>query len=1099
MSKFVNLHVHSHYSLLDGLARIEGLVKKAKDFGMPAVALTDHGYLYGAIEFYQRAKKAGIKPIIGLETYVTSRGRFKKASKEDDERFHLTLLAKNKTGYTNLMKLATLANLEGYYYRPRVDLELLKEYHEGIIALSGCMSGQIARAILSGGNAEKALERYKDIFEDDFYLEVQHHPNLPEQETVNNGLYALSTKYSIPLVATGDSHYLDSQDADAHDVLLCLQTKKEKSDQNRMCMLGEDFSFNDGSRLRAAFADHPQAIENTVKIAEKCDLTIEFGKIILPHYELPEGKTPDETLRLQCEEGLAVRYREHITEEIRSRLVYELGVIKKAGYSSYFLIVQDFVNWAKREGIVVGPGRGSAAGSIVSYLIGITNIDPIKYDLLFERFLNPERISMPDIDLDFADARRDEVLGYVEQKYGKDHVAQIITFGTMAARVSLRDVGRVLGVPYSFCDSLAKMIPQHNTLQQAIGMVPELKELVKNNEQAHAIMDIAKRLEGVARHTSTHACGVVITKDPLTEYVPCQYVSPDDKTVVTQYSLHPIEDLGLLKFDFLGLSNLTILEHARNIVKITRGVEIDYDSLPLNDEKSFELMREGRTTGVFQLESAGMKRYLKELKPTEIEDIIAMVSLYRPGPMELIPDYIAGKHGTKIPEYLHPKLRPVLEKTYGIAVYQEQVMKMAQELAGFTLGEADVLRKAMGKKIASLLQEQKSKFIEGCVKNGMTKKMGEKIFEFIEPFAGYGFNRSHAACYAMIAYQTAYMKANYPAEFMASLLTADQQNTDRVAIEIEECRAIGIKVLPPDINESHRSFTVVGDEDGGFRTIRFGLLAIKNVGEHIADAIVAERKEHGPFCSLEDLLKRVHDKDLNKKSLESFIRCGALDRFGDRNQMMYNIDALLSYHKKVIEEKQGRQSSLFGDQFVASSLRLEVAPPLDPRQELAWEKELLGLYLSRHPMEELLPILKTFVMPCRDARRAVDGQTVKICGVVSTIKKIFTRKNEAMCFVKVEDMGDSMEVIVFPSTLKETASAWIADTIVAVEGRISLKDNEPKILCSRVKVVTDELIEHLKKTAAPSAASQPAYVPADAAPDSFEEDFSSPESIYEYE
>ncbi|MBI4268218.1 DNA polymerase III subunit alpha [Candidatus Uhrbacteria bacterium] len=1073
--RFVNLHVHSHYSLLDGLARIDGLVRRAKEFGMDALALTDHGYLYGAIEFYQAAKKAGIKPIIGVETYVTSRGRFKKNSKEDDERYHLILLAKDATGYKNLMKLVTLANTEGFYYKPRVDFELLQKHRDGLIALSGCLNGQISQAILSRANPEIILEGYLDIFRDNFYLEVQHHPNLSEQDTVNKGLIALSKKFNVPLVATGDSHYLEPGDAEAHDVLLCLQTKKEKSDTNRMCMLGEDFSFADGARLVDAFSSVPEAISNTAVIADRCDVAIEFGKTILPHYTLPDAQTPEAALKRLCDEGLLKRYGGTTRDDIHARLSYELGVINRAGYPSYFLIVQDFVNWAKRQGIVVGPGRGSAAGSLVSYLLGITNLDPITYDLLFERFLNPERISMPDIDMDFADTRRDEVLAYVEEKYGKDRVAQIITFGTMAARVSIRDVGRVLGAPYATCDMLAKTIPMHMTLADARASVKDLQIQVETNPLAKEIIETAQRLEGVARHTSTHACGVVITRDPLTDYVPCQFASPDDKTLVTQYSLHPIEDLGLLKFDFLGLSNLTILENAKNIVKKTRRSDVDLDSLPLDDKKTYKLLREGKTTGVFQLESAGMKRYLKELKPTEIEDIIAMVSLYRPGPMDLIPDYIAGKHGKKVPEYLHPKLKPILEKTYGIAVYQEQVMKMAQELAGFSLGEADVLRKAVGKKIAKLLSQQKEKFVKGCITNGIEKRLATHIFEFIEPFAGYGFNRSHGACYAMIAYQTAYMKAHYPAEFMAALLTSDQGNTDRVAIEIEECKQLGLEVLPPDINESFKSFTVVPSEDGKtFARIRFGLLAIKNIGEHVVEASVEERKANGAYRSLEDFVRRVQDKDLNKKSLESFIRSGSLDRFGDRNQMLSNIEKILSFHRQVTAEKANRQATLFGQSFGESFvLTLDSAPPLEMKTRLAWEKELLGLYLSDHPLAEIHPIIGPFVQSCRDVKRLLDGRTVKVCGIVSTMKKIMTKKNEQMLFVRLEDMNDSLEVIVFPSILEESATLWKADTILAIEGRISQKDNEAKLICTRAREVTAELLAHLAQQIPPPVKAYP--------------------------
>lgn len=1071
--KFVNLHVHSHYSLLDGLARIEGLVRRAKEFGHPALALTDHGSLYGAIEFYQAARKAGVKPIIGVETYLTSRGRFKKSTKEDDERFHLILLAHDLAGYKNLMKLVTAAHIEGFYYKPRIDFDLLRRHNEGLIALSGCLNGQIAQAILNGENQKLILEQYLDIFGDRFYLELQYHPHLADQDTVNRGLIGLSEQFHLPLVATGDSHYLEPGDAEAHDVLLCLQTKKEKSDPNRLCMLGEDFSFADGSRLSEHFSHVPEAISNSITIADRCDVNLSFGKVILPQFPLPEGQTATEVLQDSCEVGVRTRYGDTPPPSVPSRLAYELDIIKKAGFPSYFLIVQDFVAWAKNQGIIVGPGRGSAAGSLVAYVLGITNIDPLTYDLLFERFLNPERISMPDIDLDFADTRRDEVLRYVEQKYGVDHVAQIITFGTMAARVAIRDVGRVLGAPYSFCDTLAKLIPLHSTLSQALSGVKELSLHYDTSEQARAILDTAQRLEGVARHTSTHACGVVITKDPLTEYAPCQYASPDDKTIVSQYSLHPIEDLGLLKFDFLGLSNLTILENAKNLVAKTRGIQIDYDHLPLDDKKTYALLREGKTTGVFQLESSGMKRYLKELKPTEIEDIIAMVSLYRPGPMELIPDYIAGKHGLKVPTYLHPKLKPILEKTYGIAVYQEQVMKMAQELAGFSLGEADVLRKAVGKKIAKLLNEQKEKFVSGCVANGIEKRLATKIFEFIEPFAGYGFNKSHGACYAMIAYQTAYMKAHYPAEFMAALLTSDLGNIDRVAIEIEECRALNLTILPPDINESDLAFTVLPDEEGAFTRIRFGLLAVKNIGEHIVEAVIKDREQSGPFESLQDLLQRIQDKDLNKKSLESFIRSGSFDRFGDRNHMLYNIDRILAYNKKITTESSTRQATLFGETYTRSfGLTLDPAPPLETAQRLAWEKELLGLYLTEHPLSAIAPVIESFVMQCRAVKQEGEGRLVSICGVVSTCKKIATRKNDPMLFVKMEDMSDSIEVIVFPSILEQTSQLWTGDKILAVEGRVSHKDNEAKLICSRVKEMTPELVATLSARAATQSSGQ---------------------------
>jgi DNA polymerase-3 subunit alpha len=1089
--KFVNLHVHSHYSLLDGLTKFHEFVQHAKEVGMPALALTDHGSMYGAIEFYQTCTSAGIKPIIGVETYLTSRGRHKKNSREDDERFHLLLLAKNFTGYKNLIQLVTTAHLEGFYYKPRVDFELLERYHEGIIASSACINGQIGQALLHGGDPDAVLKQYYNIFEKDFYLELQHHPSLSEQQVINKGLIQLSKKHGIPLIATSDSHYFQPQDAEAHDVLLCLQTKKEKKDPNRLCMLGEDFSFvNWKNTVDAFYEDYPHAIDNTCMIADQCNLEIPMGKTILPHYDLPINVTTESHLRALCDAGIEFRYGAEGTrnKEIQDRLSYELDVINSSGFAAYFLIVQDFVNWAKKQGIVVGPGRGSAAGSLVAYLLNITNIDPLAYDLLFERFLNPARVSMPDIDLDFADTRRDEVLGYVEQKYGKGHVAHIITFGTMAARVSVRDVGRVLGAPYAFCDTLAKAIPMHMGLSESLEKVPEFRALYDTHEQAREIVDVAKRLEGVSRHTSMHACGVVITQEPVSAYAPCQYVSPDDKTVITQYSLHPIEDLGLLKIDFLGLSNLTILENARNFVKKTRGVDVDFNTIPFDDKKTYALLREGKTTGVFQLESGGMKRYLKMLKPTEIEDIIAMVALYRPGPMELIPDYIAGKHGKKIPVYLHEKLRPILEKTNGVAVYQEQLMKIAQELAGFSLGEADLLRKAVGKKIAKLLNEQKEKFIKGCMKNGVSKSVAQKVFEFIEPFAGYGFNRSHAACYAVIAYHTAFMKAHYPAEFMAALLTSDQDAIDRIAVEVEECRQMNIEVLQPDVNESDVVFTAIARADGmNPHTIRFGLLAIKNVGEHITKEIIKERERNGPYANLEDFLQRVQDKDLNKKSLESLIRAGALDRFGDRNEMYYNIDKLLAFNKKITHEQHTRQTSLFGSSFVAMSLRLDQAPSLDVQEKLSWERELLGLYISQHPLQDIYTLLKRYVIPCRQAKMARDNAVIKICGIITQLKKILTKKNEPMLFVKIEDMSDSMEAIVFPKLYKETLNLWKEGTIVALDGNISLKDAEIKMICNKVRYIDAHVISQLKSLAEKDTL--PHYEKEPASEDAYEEPY----------
>lgn len=1065
---FVHLHNHTHYSLLDGLTKIDELVKRAKDQGSPAVAITDHGNMYGVIEFYQTCKKEGIKPIIGSEVYLAKNSRFDKATRDDARSYHLVLLAKNNVGYHNLIKLVSKGHLEGFYYKPRIDWELLKEYSEGLIASSACLGGEIPNLILSG-KLDKAKERileYNELFgQGNYYLEIQDHPNLSGQADVNRELIKFSKELNVPLIATNDVHYLKKEDDEAQDILLCLQNKKKKTDSDRMSMIGENYSMKSNKEMIEAFSDIPEAIENTVKIADMCNLEIKLGDIQLPYFEVPKGYDENEYFRKLCEDGLEKRYGKgykEVSKEIRERMDYELGVIEKMGWPSYFLIVSDFVNWAKDNKIVVGPGRGSAAGSLVCYLVGITNLDPLKYDLIFERFLNPERISMPDIDMDFADARRDEVIQYVSEKYGHDKVSQIITFGTMAARAAIRDVGRVLDVPYEFCDKLSKMIPMFTKLEEAMSLVPEVKEIYQNDPQAKQILDYALRLEGVSRHSSTHACGVLITKNPLEEYTPLQYVSSSDKNIVSQYSLHPVEDLGLLKMDFLGLKNLTIIESALKIIKNTRGEIINIDNISLEDKAAYELFQKGNTTGVFQFESSGMKRYLKELKPSEFEDIIAMVALYRPGPMEWIPDYIKGKKGEKV-KYLHPKLEHILDKTYGVAIYQEQVMQIARDLAGFTMGEADVLRKAMGKKIPELLAKQKEKFIEGCVKNNINSDLAEKVFSFIEPFAGYGFNRSHAACYALIGYQTAYLKAHWPVEFMAALLTADQHNTDRVAVEIDECRKMGINIMPPDINESFASFTVVtsgtmtGDlakKNEKVDTIRFGLNAIKNVGENIVDVIIEERKNNGRYKDIYDFLERNTDKDLNKKSLEALIKCGGLDNYGDRSHLLYNLEMLLKINKESTQVKLSGQNSLFDiDSTPALKPKLNDLPigkEISKAEKLSWEKELLGLYISEHPFGEFRKKLSDSVKRISELKNYIDKENIMTGGVVSSVKKIITKNNKSMLFVKIEDSVSNVEILVFPKMLEKTHELWQEGKVVLCQGKVSNKDQEIKILADIV-------------------------------------------------
>ena len=1071
---FVHLHNHTHYSLLDGLTKIDELIERAKNDGAPAVAITDHGVLYGVIEFYQKCKKAGIKPIIGVETYLAPQSRFDKLGRADAKNYHLLLWAENNVGYQNLIKLISAAHLEGYYYKPRIDWDLLVQYHEGIIASSACLGGELAQMILAGdeiGAKKRALE-YNNLFgQGNYYLEIMDHPELDGQEKVNEALIRFSQELNIPLVATNDVHYLKKEDAEAQDILLCLQNKKKLTDKDRMSMLGMgDYSFRSIASMKEAFKDTPEALSNTLKIAERCNVEIELGHTQLPHFEVPEGFDGNSYLRRLAEAGISERYpgvslTAPEAQPILERMNYELSVIEKMGWPDYFLIVADFVNWAKDNGIVVGPGRGSAAGSLVCFLTGITNLDPLKYDLLFERFLNPDRISMPDIDMDFSDIRRNDVLSYVSEKYGADHVAQIITFGTMAARAAVRDVGRVLDYPYDFCDGLSKAIPMFTKLPAAIKNVPELRERYNTEPDVRKVLDYALRLEGVSRHSSTHACGVVITRNELTNYTPIQYVSASDKTIVSQYSANPLEDLGLLKMDFLGLKNLTIIEAALKIIKNTRGLKIDIETIPLDDEATYKLFQRGETTGVFQFESSGMKRYLKDLKPTEFEDIIAMVALYRPGPMEWIPDFIKSKHGEKKVSYLHPRLEPILKNTYGVAIYQEQVMQIARDLAGFSMGQADVLRKAMGKKIPALLAEQKEKFIDGCIKNGVYQELAETIFSFIEPFAGYGFNRSHAACYALIGYQTAYLKAHWPVEFMAALLTSDQHDTDRIAIEIEECRNMDIKIMPPDVNQSFASFTVVTPntaanaiigESVPLDTIRFGLNAIKNVGEHIVEVIISERKNKGPYRDLFDFLERITDKDLNKKSLESLIKCGALESWGERGFLLSNIDKLLSFNKEIVKEKASKQDSLFaslGAENFNSRITLDNYPPAGQEEKLAWEKELLGLYVSEHPFNLYKNRLLGYAVPLANLKSHRGDPSVVTAGVISTIKKIITKNNESMLFVKIEDAVASVELLIFPRLLKETETIWVSGRPLICEATVSEKDQDIKLLVNAVAIL----------------------------------------------
>ena len=1084
--KFTHLHVHSHYSLLDGLSKIDQLLKRTKELGMDSIALTDHGVMYGAVEFYKKAKIIGVKPIIGVEAYLAHESRHEKRPNIDDKRYHLTLLAENNEGYKNLIKIITLAHLEGFYYKPRIDKELLKKYSNGLICLSGCLQGEISRAILydKTDTAEKLAKEYQEIFgKENFYLEIGHHPKIKEAQKTKVGLIKLSKKLKIPLVATHDVHYLKPEDADAQDILMAIQTGNNVNDKDRLTIKSEDFSLRSPEEMTEFFKDVPEAIENTQLVAKKCNVELELEKTKLPKFKVPDGYDSDSYLKKLCYEGLIKRYQISKTcgerngtiknqkdSELIKRLEYELSVIKQTGFASYFLIVQDFVNWAKSNEIVVGPGRGSAAGSLASYLLNITSIDPLEYDLLFERFLNPERVAgLPDIDLGFADIRRDEVIGYVASKYGRENVAQIITFGTMAARGAIRDVGRALGYTYTFCDQIAKLIPFNFSLKESLEKVSEFKQIYETDSEAKKLIDEAQKLEGVARHASTHACGVVITNEPLVNYVPLQYAvasggskskkqkeTPKIKNIVTQYEMHSIEDLGLLKMDFLGLKNLTIIENAINLIKNIHNINIDIENIPLDDQKTFELFQRVETTGIFQLESQGMKRYLKELKATNLEDIISMVALYRPGPMELIPEFIARKNGQKEIKYLHPKLEPILKKTYGIAVFQEQVLQIAREIAGFTLGEADILRKAIGKKIRSLLKQQKEKFINGSIKNNIEKSLAEKIFDFVEPFAGYAFNRSHAACYALIAYQTAYLKANWPIEFMAALMSSEERDIERIAVLVEECKKIGIKVLAPDINESFEKFSVVKSDSPDEKTIRFGLAAIKNVGSNIVKEIIKERKLNGKFDSVENFVGRIESRDLNKKSLESLIKSGTLDKLGERNMLLSNLDSILNHARDLKKMKSQNQASLFGVSGLNIPLKLIKAEPAAKKERLSWEKELLGLYISSHPVEDYWNYFAKIVTPIKNITSKTVGKNIVLGGVINKIQKIITKVGKPMLFLELEDITDKIEVLVFPSSLERNPTVFQEDKIVMVKGRINDRDGTVKVLCDEA----EEILEH---------------------------------------
>lgn len=1064
---FVHLHVHSHFSLLDGFGTPEQIVIKAKEQGSPAIALTDHGVMYGAVDFFKAAKKHGIKAIVGCEVYIAPASRFEKSPGENNRPSHLTLLAKDYQGYQNLMLLVSKGHLEGFYYKPRIDIGLLRPHHEGIIALSGCLASELSKAILREDEKEqeRIVSDYKSIFGEDYYLEIQHHEQLEEQNIVNKRAIELSKKYDIPLVATMDSHYICTEDAKAQDILLCIQTQTTLSDENRMKFTG-DFSIQSPDSMEDYFKDTPEAIHNSVKIAEKCTLELEFDQNLIPAFATPQNEPAKDYLRSLCEEGLKQRYGEQPSQEALDQLEYELGIVDKMGFNDYFLIVWDFVRFAKDQGITVGPGRGSAAGSLITYCLDITELDPLKYGLIFERFLNPERISMPDIDIDFADSRRDEVLEFVRNKYGRENVAQIITFGTMAARAAVRDVGRAMGYPYAEVDRIAKLIPppiqgRHTPLKESTRSDPELNKIFESEPRSRELLINAMKLEGTVRHAGTHACAVVISDHPLVEYTPLQRSTGGGEDMITQYSMKPLEDIGLLKMDFLGLRNLTIIQRALEIIKAIHDIDLNLQTVSMEDKPTFELLQKGDTTGVFQLESGGMRRYIKELKPTRFEDIIAMISLYRPGPMEWIPGYIKAKHHPETIRYIHPSFESILKETNGVAIYQEQILQIARDFAGFSLGEADILRKAVGKKNPTLLQEQKTKLVDGAVSKGHDKKFAIEVFEkVIEPFAGYGFNKAHAACYAMISYRTAYLKAHFPTEFMAALLSADADNTDRVVMEMNECDEMGIKVLPPSINESSVDFTVISESN-----IRFGLAAIKGLGVGTIEGIIASR-EKGVFKSMEDFLQRVPIKLLNKKSIEALAYSGALDELGERKAIVSSVEEMVSFAKSTQEISSQGQTNLFAmvsEPEDVSHFKLHVKTPATYMEKLNYEKEFLGLYVSGHPLKGLKRYLGRKTTAIESMTKKDLGKRIVVGGLISKIKKVFTKSGGHMVYGEIEDPTGRIDFVAFPRVYNQFQDHFEEGKIIIMEGKIEMRGNVQFICQSAKSVSLDVMIERAKE------------------------------------
>ncbi len=1054
---FVHLHTHSHFSLLDGACKIDKLVKQAADYGMPALALTDHGNMFGAVEFYQNAVKAGIKPIIGVEAYIAPRSRKEKSKeRKGDYSYHIILLAKNLTGYRNLMKLVSIGYLEGFYYKPRIDLEVLREYHEGIIALSSCLQGEIPKAIVQD-NIEKAkqkAEAYLQIFGEDFYLEIQNH-GIPEEKKAAEGILFLSKELSIPVVVTNDVHYLQRDHHKPHDVLLCIQTSRDLDDPGRLKYSTQDLYFKSQEEMAALFPEYPDALSRTLEVAEKCNLELDFKQTHLPDFKIPEDSkaaTLEDYLREVAWEGLKKRYSE-ITPEIEERFNHELNIINQMGYPGYFLIVKDFIDYARSKNIPVGPGRGSAAGSLISYALGITNIDPLRYNLLFERFLNPERVTLPDIDIDFCFERREEVIEYVRKKYGEKNVSQIITFGTMAARAVIRDVGRVLKMKYSEVDRIAKLIPFGKNIQDAYNEVKEFRQIFEEGDERYQmLLEYSKVLEGLARHASTHAAGVVIAPEELTNFVPLYVSNTGD--VTTQFDMKSIEKIGLLKMDFLGLRTLTVINNTLTMLK-KKGIEVDLDKIPLDDQKTYDLFGNGETVGVFQFESSGMREYLKKLKPRRIEDLIAMNALYRPGPMRMIDDFIARRHGQKEIEYLHPSLEPILKETYGIIVYQEQVIQIVSQLGGFSLGEADNVRRAMGKKQLDLMAQQKVKFIQGAKERGISETVAKKIFDLITEFAKYGFNKSHAAGYSIVAYQTAYLKAHYPAEFMAASLTSEMGDSDRIMILLDECKRIGLEILPPDVNKSYADFTVTG------KSIRFGLGAIKNVGKGAIQSILRARRKHGPFKNIFEFVRNLDLRAVNKKVLESLVQAGALDSLeGHRAQLFHSVELALNYAQTTQSDAMRGQFSIFDigrkkSSQGATPSRYPELPEVEPWstfRKLALERELLGFYVTGHPLESYRNEVRAFsTISLANLRALRDGSPVKVGAIITGIKTIFDQAGRKMAFVTIEDFSGSAEMLVFSSVYEKYQAMIENDSLVLVIGKISTQEEkEPKIICDEI-------------------------------------------------